>query len=76
MGLYDDPENQAQDCLTLSLSENGHHAVVGTVVSGKSTFLQTFVYSLVMKYTPAEVNIYAIDYSAKMLSAACGRDYV
>ncbi len=69
MGLYDDPENQAQDCLTLSLSENGHHAVVGTVVSGKSTFLQTFVYSLVMKYTPAEVNIYAIDYSAKMLSA-------
>ena len=69
MGLYDDPENQAQDSLTVSLSENGHHAVVGTVVSGKSTFLQTFVFSLVMKYTPAEVNIYAIDFSAKMLSA-------
>lgn len=69
MGLYDDPVNQAQDVFTVNLSQNGHHALVGTVVSGKSTFLQTFVYSLVMKYTPEEINIYAIDFSAKMLSA-------
>lgn len=69
IGLYDDPVNQAQDTLTMNLSGNGHHAVIGTVVSGKSTFLQTFVYALVNKYTPDEVNIYAIDFSAKMLSA-------
>lgn len=69
MGLYDDPVNQAQDALTINLSQNGHHAILGTVVSGKSTFLQTFVYGLVNKYTPEEINIYAIDFSAKMLSA-------
>lgn len=69
MGLYDDPVNQTQDTLSVNLSRNGHHAILGTVVSGKSTFLQTFVYGLVSKYTPEEVNIYAIDFSAKMLSA-------
>lgn len=69
VGMYDDPVNQAQGTLTINLSQNGHHAVIGTVVSGKSTFLQTFVYALVNKYTPQEVNIYAIDFSAKMLSA-------
>lgn len=69
VGLYDDPVNQIQETLYVSLSQNGHHAVVGTVVSGKSTFLQTLVYALVMKYTPEHINLYAIDYSAKMLSA-------
>ena len=69
MGLYDDPVNQTQDTFSVNLSHNGHHAILGTVVSGKSTFLQTFVYGLVNKYTPEEINIYAIDFSAKMLSA-------
>lgn len=69
MGLCDDPVNQAQMPLILDLSENGHHAICGTVVSGKSTFLQTFVYSLINKYTPDDVNIYGIDFGSKMLAA-------
>lgn len=69
MGLYDDPINQAQDALIIDLAHNGHHAVVGTVMTGKSIFLQTFVYGLVNRYTPDEINIYAIDFSSKMLSA-------
>lgn len=69
VGMYDDPVNQAQGTLEISLSRNGHHAVIGTVVSGKSTLLQTVVYALVNKYTPEEINIYAIDFSAGMLSA-------
>lgn len=69
LGLYDDPVNQSQDTLTVSLSKNGHHAVVGTIVSGKSTLLQTMLYAFMTKYTPAEINVYAIDYSAKMMSA-------
>ncbi len=69
LGLYDDPVNQSQDTLTVSLSRNGHHAVVGTIVSGKSTLLQTMLYAFVTKYTPADINIYAIDYSAKMMAA-------
>lgn len=69
IGLYDDPVNQAQDALTVSISRNGHHAIIGTAASGKSTFLQTLVYALVNRYTPADINIYAVDFSAKMLSA-------
>ncbi len=69
IGLYDDPVNQAQETLTINLSQNGHHAVIGMSASGKSTFLQTFIFALVAKYTPSDVNIYAIDFSAKMLSA-------
>ena len=69
MGLCDDPVNQAQMPLILDLASNGHHAVCGTVVSGKSTFLQTFVYSMICKYTPEEVNIYGIDFGSKMLAA-------
>ena len=76
IGMYDDPVNQAQGTLEISLSGNGHHAVVGTVVSGKSTFLQTLVYALVSKYTPNEINIYAIDFSAGMLSAYANMPHV
>lgn len=76
VGMYDDPVNQLQGTLEVSLSKNGHHAVIGTVVSGKSTFLQTFVYALVKKYTPFEINIYAIDFSAGMLSAYADMPHV
>lgn len=69
IGMYDDPVNQSQDTLTINLSRNGHHAIIGTVVSGKSTFLQTVAYALVNKYTPQDINLYMIDFSAKMLSA-------
>lgn len=69
VGMYDDPVNQSQDTVRLSLSQNGHHAVIGTVASGKSTFLQTFVFAMVSRYSPSDIHIYAIDFSAKMLSA-------
>lgn len=68
IGLYDDPVNQSQKPLSINLAENGHHAVCGTVVSGKSTFLQTLIYSFICKYTPQELNIYALDFSSNMLS--------
>lgn len=68
VGLCDDPVNQAQMPLHISFSEDGHHAVCGMVVSGKSTFLQTLLFSLVNKYSPKYLNIYALDYSSRMLA--------
>ena len=68
VGLYDDPENQAQGPFIVNLSDNGHHAVCGTVVTGKSTFLQTFVYAMIQKYSPQWVNLYLLDFSSNMLS--------
>ena len=69
IGQTDDPQNQLQEPLSVSFSEGGNHAVIGSVVCGKSTLLQTIVYSLVNKYSPEYLNIYAIDYSSRMLSA-------
>ena len=68
MGTYDDPEQQAQRPLVLDLSENGHLALLGGVVSGKSTFLQTMVYSLIRKYTPDQLVFYLIDFSSHMMT--------
>ncbi|MCD8103778.1 MAG: type VII secretion protein EssC [Lachnospiraceae bacterium] len=69
VGMVDDPQNQAQLPLELSFSKGGHHAVIGSVVSGKSTMLQTIVYGLTTRYTPQYLNIYALDFSSKMMSA-------
>lgn len=69
VGLFDDPQNQAQMPLKLNFTENGHHAVCGMVVSGRSTSLQTITYALITKYSPAYINIYAMDFSSKMMSA-------
>lgn len=69
LGLYDDPQNQAQMPVKVNFTEGGHHAVCGMVVSGRSTSLQTITYALINKYTPAYVNIYAIDFSSKMMTA-------
>lgn len=69
LGLYDDPEGQAQRPLEINLSEGGHLAVVGSVVSGKSTFLQTLIYSFISKYSPEILQMYLVDYSSHLLSA-------
>ena len=69
IGMCDDPENQAQIPLVVNFAENGHLAVCGNVTSGKSTFLQTLIYSLINLYTPEQLNVYAIDFSNHMLQA-------
>lgn len=68
IGITDDPENQAQLPLEIDLVANGNIAVFGTVLSGKSTFLQTLIYGLITTYTPAWINFYALDFSSHMLS--------
>ena len=68
IGLIDDPSNQAQVPLRISFDTGGHHAVIGQVVTGKSTLLQTIVYSLVNRYSPDYLNVYGIDFSSRMLT--------
>ncbi len=55
--------------LTVDFSEEGHIAICGNIVSGKSTMMQTMVYALIQKYSPEMVNVYAIDFSSKMMRA-------
>ncbi len=67
VGLYDDPQNQSQLPFTVNFTEGGHLAVCGSVVSGKSTFVQTLLFSLAQKYSPEYVNFYIMDFSSGML---------
>ena len=76
MGMYDDPENQSQGPLVIDQSKSGHLVVCGTVTSGKSTFLQTYIYALINRYSPSELNLYIMDFSSKMLSAFEGSSHV
>lgn len=68
VGMYDDPAEQAQRPLTLRFPDCGHIAVCGTVVSGKSTFMQTLIYGLLNKYSPDELQMYMLDFSSHLLA--------
>lgn len=68
VGRYDDPRQQRQDTLYVRLTEGGHHVICGMVMSGKSTFLQTLLYTLVTGYTPEQLQLYIIDCSSHALS--------
>ncbi len=68
IGVTDDPENQAQLPLKIDLADAGNIAVIGSVTSGKSTFIQTLVYGLITAYKPSWVNFYALDFSSHVLS--------
>ena len=67
VGVCDDPENQMQMPLTIDIARDGHHAVIGSVVGGKSTFMQTLLYSLTDRYSPQRLNMYVLDFSSNSL---------
>jgi len=69
VGFCDDPVNQFQMPLVLNFSEEGNHAVCGVGMSGKSTFLQTVVFSLIQSYSPEYLNLYILDFSSRAFEA-------
>lgn len=69
VGKADDPENQNQMAVTYDFLNKGHLVIAGSIVSGKSTTVQTIMYSLIQKYSPEYVNMYAIDFSSKLTMA-------
>lgn len=76
IGLCDDPMRQAQMPLEINFTESGHHAVCGMAMSGKSTFLQSAVYSLIHRYSPEYLNIYLLDFSSRMLGVFEGEAHI
>lgn len=68
IGLCDDPVNQAQFPLVVDFADGGHLAVCGTVVSGKSCFLQTLLFGLINRYQPDRLHLYVMDFGSRMLS--------
>lgn len=60
VGFYDDPERQDQGNYCIDLSESNTY-IIGSAMTGKTTFLQTILLQLMNYYTPADVNVYIID---------------
>ena len=70
LGMVDYVRAQEQKPLTVELPVIGHIGLYGASGTGKTTFIQTLVYSMVKGYgyTPEELNIYAMDFGGRNLS--------
>lgn len=69
IGEYDDPMNQSQNLFTLSMSNGGNTAIYGAAGCGKTTFLNTMIYSFLSTYTPEELNVYILDFASETMTA-------
>ncbi len=52
LGKIDYPEQQAQPLYTLSFPRCGNVLIIGSAGSGKSTLVQTILYTLSIRQTP------------------------
>ncbi len=62
-GMLDDPENQKEMPYELVLSETGNILTAGDAGSGKTTFMQTLVFSASEKYASDRLMISVFDFS-------------
>jgi S-DNA-T family DNA segregation ATPase FtsK/SpoIIIE len=70
IALIDKPREQLRDVMWLQLSAGaGHVAVVGATQSGKSSALRTLICALALTHTPAEVQIYCLDFGGGSLGS-------
>lgn len=67
IGLVDYVRTQEQKSLIIDFAKTGHIGLYGASGTGKTTFLQTLVYSMVCEYgyTPEEINLYAMDFGGR-----------
>ncbi|BCJ65948.1 type VII secretion protein EccCa [Polymorphospora rubra] len=70
VALIDKPYEQRRDVLWLTLDgAAGHVAVVGGPHSGRSTLLRTLVCGLALTHSPAQVQVYCLDFGGGTLAA-------
>ena len=70
IALVDKPREQRRDVMWLQLDgPAGHVAVVGSTLSGKSTALRSLICGLALTHTPAEAQIYCLDFGGGALGA-------
>ena len=67
IGMADNPYQQIQFPLSVNIGREGHLVVYGSPGTGKTTFLQTLIYSMVKSYTPDDINIYILDLGGRTM---------
>lgn len=67
LGRLDDPSRQKQFPLFFDFEHCQNLMIVGEGGSGKTTMVQSILYSLCKNYSSGEVQFYILDYSSRML---------
>jgi len=67
LGEYDAPSKQYQDLLTLKLDEDGNTLIYGNTGFNREMLLSSIVYSLCMRYSAEDINIYIADFGSESL---------
>lgn len=61
IGIFDSPAHQQQEALVHNFYKDSGIAVYGMPKSGKTTFLQSIILSLIMQYNPEQVQFYMLE---------------
>lgn len=75
IGYYDDPATQSQNLVDIDLSTN-NLLIIGAAQSGKTNLIMTLIRSLATRFTPADVNMYIVDFGPSSLSNYCSLPHV
>lgn len=68
LGLIDEPAHQRQRPLLLDLETDGHLLIYGASGAGKTAILRTLAVSLAHRGSPADVQMYGLDFASRGLS--------
>jgi len=69
IAVIDKPREQLRDVMWLQLTgAAGHVAIIGSTLSGKSTALRSMICGLALTHTPAEVQVYCLDFGGGSLT--------
>lgn len=69
VGMYDDLKNQKHCVMRVPFTEGGNTVIYGSSGSGKLSFLNSLLVSIIEKHSCEEVSIYALDFDSGSLSA-------
>lgn len=69
LGLIDDPENQRQYPLIFDFQHCQNLMIVGEAGSGKTTLIQSILFSLAHNYSADDMQFYVLDYSSRLLKS-------
>ncbi len=67
IGMYDDPDNQYQGIVSYELGAQ-NTMIIGSSQFGKTNLLQWIIRNLASKYSPAELNLYILDFGSMVLT--------
>lgn len=66
IGIYDDPDHQYQGKTGLDL-DSKNTLIIGSSQHGKTNLLQLLIREIALKYSPAQANIYILDFASMVL---------